>query len=57
MTFIQIAKILEAHSIDFTIEDGRILAEDSYTLDGNYYTEQKDITSMSTTELFDWLGY
>jgi hypothetical protein len=57
MTTIQIAKILEAHSINYTIECGKILADDSYTLDGQLYTEQTDLTGISKQKLFDWLGY
>lgn len=57
MTTIQIAKILEAHSINYTIECGKILADDSYTLDGKHHTEQTDLTGISKRKLFDWLGY
>lgn len=57
MTLIQIAKILEAHSIGYTIECGRILANDEYTIDGVLHIEHTDVTDMSMRKLFDWLGY
>ena len=57
MTLIQIARILEAHYINYTIECGRIIAEDTYTLNGSYYEDKIDLTNINEQMLFDWLGY
>ena len=57
MTLKQIARILEAHYINYTIENNRIIATDSYTLNGAYYEDKVDLTNINEQKLFDWLGY
>lgn len=57
MTTKQIARILDLHYINYTIECGRIIATDSYTLNGAYYEDRVDLTNINEQALFDWLGY
>lgn len=52
----RIAKVLDAHSVPYRIESGRILA-DSMIAGTELFEEVEDLTDYSRTELYDWLGY
>ena len=49
--------ILDAHSITYEIIDGRVIADDNYTLNGIGYTDKIDLTEYNMEQLKDWLGY
>ena len=57
MTITQLTRILTKHGINFTIINNKVIAEDSYTINGVLHTDTLDITSISKEQLFDWLGY
>lgn len=57
MTISYLTRILELHGINYEVVNGRVIADECYTLDGNFYTEQIDITNYTKTQLLDWLGY
>lgn len=57
MTIKMLTAILDAHSITYEVTDGRVIADDNYTLDGIGYTEKIDLTDFSMNQLKDWLGY
>lgn len=56
MTIEKIKKILELHSIGYT-ENGSILANEVYTMNGQTFIVQVDVTHMTARQLLDWLGY
>ena len=49
--------ILKRHGIRFEIIDGKLIADDEYSLDGLHYSEKKDLTDYSIRNLKAWLGY
>ena len=49
--------ILKRHGIRFEIIDGKLIADDEYSLDGLYYSEKLDLTDYSIESLKVWLGY
>lgn len=49
--------ILNAHSIESALVDGRLYAEMSYTKDGAAYDEWQDVTNFTKADLYNWLGY
>lgn len=53
----ELVKILEAHGITFWIEDGKVMAEDEYTYNGELHVDILDMTDISKEQLWDWLGY
>jgi hypothetical protein len=57
MTIQELTKILEAHGITFWFEDGKVIAEDEYTYNGELHTDILDMTYISKEQLWDWLGY
>lgn len=57
MTIQELTKILEAHGITFWIEDGKVMAEDEYTYNGELHVDILDMTDISKEQLWDWLGY
>ena len=57
MTLTEIARVLEKHGIAYEIINGKIIAEDSYTLNGVLHTDTLDLTGVSPKQLYDWLGY
>lgn len=57
MTITQLTRILAKHGINFTIINNKVIAEDSYTINGVLHTDTLDITAISPEQLYDWLGY
>ena len=57
MTNTQIANILDYHGIPFYMVGESIIAEDSYTMNGEPFTELANLTGVSKAALLDWLGY
>lgn len=57
MTIKMLTTILDAHSITYEIIDGRVIADDNYTLNGIGYTDKIDLTEYNMEQLKDWLGY
>lgn len=57
MTIQELTKILEEHGITFWIEDGKVMAEDEYTYNGELHVDILDMTDISEEQLWDWLGY
>ncbi len=57
MTIQQLTRILEQHGISHEVVNGKVLAEDSYTLNGESYSDIIDLTDISPEQLYDWLGY
>lgn len=57
MTITQLTRVLEQHGISHEVVNGKVLAEDSYSIDGEAYSEIIDLTDISTEQLYDWLGY
>lgn len=54
----RIGQILTDHSIDWRIEDGRILAKDSHQdCSGQDIDGIKDMTNAKTWDVLRWLGY
>ena len=49
------ASMLDAHGIDYEIENDRILVKESHTLYGRVYPELVDVTDLSSLQLADWL--
>ena len=52
-------QILEQHSADYTIRDGRLYGKEYWTNlnTGEEGTEETDLTDYSNKELYHWLGY
>lgn len=57
MTIQELTNILNAHGITYEIADGKVIADDDYTLNGMNYTDKIDLTEISKEQLIDWLGY
>jgi len=57
MTIKQLTRILAKHGINFTIINNKVIAEDSYTINGVLHTDTLDMTDISPEQLYDWLGY
>ena len=57
MTIKKLTAILENHSINYEIINGRVIAEECYTLNGLLYTDKIDLTDISLKQLYEWLGY
>ena len=57
MTISQIARILEKHSINYSIIGNKIIADDEYTINGILHTDTLDMTDISKEQLYNWLGY
>lgn len=57
MTITQLTSILAKHGINFTIINNKVIAEDSYAINGVLHTDTLDITGISPEQLYDWLGY
>lgn len=57
MTITQLTRILDQHGIAYEITDGKVIAEDSYSIDGILYSDTLDLTDISPEQLYDWLGY
>ena len=57
MTAKTIERILVDHSIEYTIENGHIIANGYYTKDGKTGCDKVDVTEYTKTQLYDWLGY
>lgn len=55
----EIIKLLEQHSVDYKIKDGRIYGILYWTnlKTGEEGTEETDLTDYSRKELLHWLGY
>lgn len=57
MTITQLTRILTKHGINFTVINNKVIAEDSYTINGVLHTDTLDMTGISPEQLYDWLGY
>ena len=57
MTIQELTKILKDHGIAFEIVDGKVMAEDVYTYNGELHVDILDMTDISKEQLWDWLGY
>ena len=57
MTIEKLARILAKHSINFTIVDTKVIAEDQYTINGVLHTDTIVLTDISPKQLYAWLGY
>ena len=57
MTITKLTSILEKHGINFQVIDNKVMAEDSYSINGVLHTEILDMTDISPEQLYDWLGY
>ena len=57
MTSERIKRILDAHSIRYQEEGGRIYAAEVYTINGQGYEEPREVTAWTLKELKSWLGY
>ena len=57
MAINKLTTILENHSINYEIINGRVIAEECYTLNGLSYTEKVDLTDFTFKQLCNWLGY
>lgn len=56
MTNKQIAKILDLHSANYYIENGRIFADVPYS-HSLLWDHVEDLTGYTRTQLMAWLGY
>ena len=56
MTEKEITTILKQHSVPYTIQDGRILADSMQAFTPVFY-ETVDVTNWTAKKLFNWLGY
>lgn len=52
----RLCKILDMHGITY-VENGRVIADDVYTKDGNTFVVKIDLTDYTRSQLYDWLGY
>ena len=57
MTITQLTRILDQHGIAYEVIDGKVIAEDSYSINGVLHTDTLDMTDISPEQLYDWLGY
>lgn len=57
MTNRTLANILKDHGINYEIINGRVIAEDHYTINGVPGMDTLDVTDMNKRQLLDWLGY
>lgn len=57
MTTSKIQNILNNHSIESRIEEGRVLALAVYTFAGRTFEKWVDLTNHTMPELKFWLGY
>lgn len=56
MTNKQIAKILDLHSANYYIENGRIFADVPYA-HSLLWDHVEDLTGYTRSQLLEWLGY
>ncbi len=57
MTNKEITETLDNHGINYTVINGKVMAESVYTINCVPYTEIVNLTDMLRKDLFDWLGY
>jgi hypothetical protein len=57
MTITELTKILTKHGINYQIINGKVIADDNYTMGGIAFTDTLDLTYISKEQLYDWLGY
>ena len=57
MTTQELARILTKHGITYTVANGKVIAIDEYSINGEIFTELLDLTHISPERLYDWLGY
>ncbi len=57
MTITKLTSILAKHGINFEVIGNKVIAEDSYTINGVLHTDTLDMTDISPEQLYDWLGY
>lgn len=54
---IAVIKMLVEHSISFTYDNEKIIADLVYTQDGKTDVDKVDVTNYNKFELLNWLGY
>lgn len=57
MTNKEITETLDNHGINYTVINGKVMAESNYTINCVPYTEIVNLTDMLRKDLYDWLGY
>lgn len=57
MTIKELTETLDNHGINYTVINGKVMAESSYTINCIPYTEIVNLTDMLRKDLYDWLGY
>ena len=57
MTIAELTRILDKHGIAYEIIGNKVMAEDSYTINGVAHSDILDMTYISKEQLYDWLGY
>lgn len=57
MTITQLTRILDRHYINYEVIDGKVMAEEHYTINGVPGMDIIDLTDISPEQLYDWLGY
>lgn len=57
MTIHNLTKLLDAHGINYDIIDNKVIADNSYTIDGILHADTIDLTDFSKEQLLTWLGY
>lgn len=57
MTLHTLTKTLKQHTIEFEVCDGRVIAEDVHTFEGQLIVAYVDLTDYTLAGLKVWLGY
>lgn len=57
MTLHTLTKTLKQHTIEFEVCDGRVIAEDAHTFEGQLIVAYVDLTDYTLAGLKVWLGY
>lgn len=57
MTIKRITDILSQHYINYSVRDGRVLAEENWTSADDSGVDIIDVTDYSLKSLLSWLGY
>ncbi len=57
MTIQELTRILTKHGITYNVINGKVIAIDEYSINGEIFTELLDMTYISPEQLYDWLGY
>ena len=57
MTIQYLTKLLDAHGINYDIIDNKVIADNSYAIDGILHADTIDLTNYSKEQILAWLGY